>query len=211
MVRTMLRLTGGSGTVALLLLCTGPIGPPLSATQRPSVDQDLTTIEQDQARRLAASAVEQRALVVRRPVVIGRVELLRAKGEDGEPSAERHALVTLYRYEGDLGILAAVNLAKQAVVSLDTVPGLPVPLAQEEFDRARTLALADPEVRRSLGGDADRVVIEPLVLRTSDTSDSLYSRRVVRLLFRIGQDYLSDPIVLVDLTAERVLLEHPRR
>ena len=96
-------------------------------------------------------------------------------------------------------------------MAVDSVPGLPVSLSPEEFQRARDLALADERVRAALEDRGGSVVIEPLVLRPADHADSLYGHRVVRLLFRLDHDYLSDPVVLVDLTDERVLLEAARR
>jgi len=117
--------------------------------------------------------------------------------------------VTHYRYEGDLAILTVVNLSQRAVVSVEARPHLPVGLAQAEFERAKELALADEAVKKALGPNASKVVVEALVIRAIAEKDPYFGRRVVRLLFKLGAGYLSEPIVNVDLTAGRVEILPP--
>lgn len=59
----------------------------------------------------------------------------------------------------------------------------------------------------ALGGRVNEVVVEALVVRTSSRRDPLFGRRVVCLLFRIGRAYEREPVVLVDLTAERLMVD----
>ena len=86
---------------------------------------------------------------------------------------------------------------------------MPASLSDQEFQEARALAFADPRVVQALGAAQERLVVEPLPLGTTLPDDRFYGHRVVRLLFRIGPDYLSRPIVFVDLTDRRVLVEEP--
>ena len=206
-----MRVSRHGLVIAWLFAAAALCGPRAVIAQERAPGEELSEAEREVARQAVVEASRELRLLVRRPLAIGRIELLREKGPGGEDSPERLALVTVYRYEGNLGILATVNLARRVVVAVDSVPGLPVSLSPEEFQRARDLAFAEERVRAALGERGGSVVIEPLVLRASDRTDSLYGHRVVRLLFRLDHDYLSDPIVLVDLTDERVLLETARR
>jgi len=80
-------------------------------------------------------------------------------------------------------------------MSVEARPHLPVGLAQAEFERAKELALSDDAVRKALGSNASNVVVEALVIRAIADKDPYFGRRVVRLLFKLGADYLSEPIV----------------
>jgi Cu2+-containing amine oxidase len=174
-------------------------------------DQELSSGERDLAARLARQGLDQRALVQTGPLVLSRVELLRDKTQEEKGQSNRQALVTHYRYQGDLTIQSAVDLTSQRIISVDTASGVPAPLAEEEFTRARKLALADPAVRRALGDATDRVTVEPLLVRSADPKDPLFHHRLVRLLFRLGQDYLTQPVVMVDLSDGRVQVQTVRR
>jgi hypothetical protein len=83
----------------------------------------------------------------------------------------------------------------------------PVALAGVELNEARALAFANPRVARALEPHRERLLVEPLVVRTSDPADPWFGRRIVRLLFRVGRDYVSDPIVFVDLTRREVIVQ----
>jgi hypothetical protein len=206
-----LAVLAGLSTVAAMLTSLFLAAQDSQAGSERSQDQELTAEERDLAGRLAREAIQQRALVTTGPLYVSRVELLRDKVEEAKPQPARLALVTQYRYQGDLTIHVSVDLTHKLVVNVDTASGVSAPLAQEEFEKARQLALADSRVQAALKDAARRVIVEPLVVRSSDPADSLAGHRVVRLLFRLGQDYLSEPIVLVDLTRSTVLLERSRR
>jgi Cu2+-containing amine oxidase len=139
---------------------------------------------------------------------VTNVDLVRDKADDAE-SEERLAMVTHYRYEGDLAIQTLVNLTEKKVVSLESIPHLPTPLVAQEFSLARELALSRADVKQALEEYRDRLNVEALVVRTASEDDPLFGHRVVRLLFRVGQDYLSTPIVMVDLTEKKVIIQQP--
>jgi hypothetical protein len=200
-------------TIAAILAISAGVGVLIhAAAQDPTpqeqraLEPELTPAERTLAERLASGALRQRALVRGRLYLSG-MELLRDKAEEAKAEPQRQALVIHYRYDGDLTILTSVNLTREAVVAVDTARGIPAPLAEEEFARARELAMADPRVARSLRGDPGRLVVERLLSRSSDPRDPLFGHRLVRLLFRYGPDYVSDPVVTVDLTTGTVLVE----
>lgn len=177
-----------------------------SQAQRTLVGPELTPEEVQVARSVADPAVRA-AFVTRGPLYLVAVERFRDKLAEERDSLARFAVVTHYRYDGDLAIRTVVSLPRRAVVRTDTAAHAPTPLAPEELARARELALADSRVRETLGSHVNDVVVEALVVRTASPRDPLFGRRVVRLLFRVGRDYMRDPVVLVDLTAERVVVE----
>ena len=132
------------------------------------------------------------------------VERLAFKSDAQDPVIVPHYLVTHYGYEGDIGYETIVDLDAGRVVDQTATPHLPVQLSEAEFERAREMTLSDPRVREVLGADLERVVVEPLVIRTRDREDPYFGRRVVRMLFRVGRDYRGDLAVETDLTEGRV-------
>jgi hypothetical protein len=185
----------------------------LPATARSAQDRVADSASDDVPADVAArvrtvaegSAQLRPSLVQPRTVFIG-VDLIRRKSE-GEGERDLPALyrVQHYRYADDTVITSIVDLDGARVAEQTETRNAPVRLSEGELGEARTLALADPHVAAALGGR--EVVVEPLVVRTSDRADPWFGRRIVRLLFRLGADYLSQPIVFVDLTRRRVIIQ----
>jgi hypothetical protein len=187
-----------------------------SAGDGAPVDAELTADEQALARQIADEGLKKSPLY-REPIYVAAVELYRVKTPEDQPAPDRHALVTYdrhalvtyYRYQGDLAILSFVNIRKREVIQVDAVAHLPVPLSKEEFAVARELGLGDARVKATLGVDSGKVEVESLLVRTASERDPLFGRRIVRLQFRVGRNYLTRPIVLVDLTNKSVTIENP--
>jgi hypothetical protein len=119
----------------------------------------------------------------------------------------RRALLIYYRYAGDVGIRVFVDLAQQRVTKLEQLPHFPAPLAPEEVQLARELALNDPRLKKDLGLLRDRLTVEPLLTRIPVRKDPRFGHRLVHLLFRVGPRYLTQQgLVLVDLTTETVII-----
>lgn len=170
---------------------------------------EVTPAEAAAAAELAEKAIVARELRGAGPFYLVATEVVRDKAAEEEGGGQRAILTTHYRYQGDLTIRTRVDLRRSEVVAVDALVGVPAPLAQEELDRARDLAFADPAVRRALGEQLGAVRVEPLVVRTADEEDPFYGRRLVRLLFKTATGYLRQPIVLVDLSGEKVIVEAP--
>jgi Cu2+-containing amine oxidase len=164
----------------------------------------LTDAELQQAASIATGELRNRKLADARTFFV-HAEMLHDKSAPGS----RRALVLHYRYEGDQTITTVVDLTAQRVVDVRTAAHVAAPLSQEEFEQARGMAMADARVAGALGQNRGRVTVEPLVLHATE-GDPLFGHRVVRLLFRVDRDYLSAPIVLVDLTTRQVMIEPPR-
>ena len=136
-------------------------------------------------------------------------ELHRDKAFEASGRTDRLVLVTSYRYEGDLTLLTFINLTRGTVMKIESVKNAPTHLSEAEYLIAREKALAHPQVAAKLAEFAGKVTVEAMVSRSPYNKDPLYGHRVVRLLFKVPQGYVVDPIVFVDLTANQVMVDSP--
>jgi hypothetical protein len=167
---------------------------------------EVSPSEREQAISLAMGTGNFRTLSAEQPMYLVGVELFRDKETEIERGdTGRQMLVTHYAAGTDTAILTRVNLDTDEVVAVDTVPHLPVRLSREEFDIARRMALEDPRVQTALRGRD--VEVEAQLSRSSDEKDPQYRHRVVHLLFKTPDGYLDSPTVIVDLTANEVMVE----
>lgn len=140
-----------------------------------------------------------------RTVFIG-VDLIRRKGDGGRDLAPYYRVLH-YRYADDTAITSLVDLESGRVAEQVEARHAPVRLSEGELGEARALAFGDRRVAAAIGRYMEQVVVEPLLVRTSDPNDPWFGRRVVRLLFRVGANYLSQPIVYVDLSGREVIVQ----
>ena len=171
----------------------------------------LSEEEQRRAVAIAERGTETARFLAAGRNVVADVELVRDKALEEAGRQDRLASVTHYRYAGDLTIQTLVNITDEQVLDVRTAEHRPTPLTVEEVERAKSLAFDDPDVRSALPVPVERIVAEPLLTTAGSPDDPLFGRRVVRLLFKVGRDYLAQPVVLVDLTSERVIVEPPQR
>jgi len=198
---------------ALLLLGVDGLGHQAAAQQRPQPGAIAQTASAEVSAPIAARirAIAEGGAVIARSKARGLtlfvdVERLRIKGDRGEELATDRYITIHYRYADDTALVTIVDLGRNSIVEVREVPHMPTRLTGEELERARDLALRHAGVHEALGELAKQVVVEPLVVRTADERDPWFGHRVVRLLFRVGRDYLSHPIVHVDLTTGEVHL-----
>ncbi len=188
--------------VVISLLAAGD-----EAAQAPA---ELTAAERTAARALAEQALKARDLLR------GKVYLTRIEVFPDSRGAKRHAIVTHYRYDGDLGIRTAIDLDRKEVTAVETIPHLPTSLAPEEVAEADRLARADPVVARALARYAGmgKIEVDAVIVSTVIPDDPRFHHRTVRLAFRRGREYLLyAPFVEVDLTtgtvrADRIATGH---
>ena len=197
-------------TVALLLLvflagCAGRTLRPDPPGRGPALALDpLTAEERTLAAEIARNAPEVRELLGTGRHVLASVETVALKR--GLPQQEpanlgRHAQVLFYRYEGNLGVSALVDLTARRVTEVQEVDGDSVPVTGEELAEAREIALGDATLRRLLGAEAQSYRVEGLRVHAADTADPCWERRCVALLFRRADGaYLAETDVLVNLT-----------
>lgn len=169
----------------------------------------LTEAEKLLAIQLTDQALTSRELRNGSPLYLVETELVREKPEVEGLEGKRLARITHYRYDGDLSIFTLIDLAAGATRQMEVIPHQPVPFSVEEYRAASELVLTDPRVRAILGERVAKVKVEGLALRTADPKDRYFGHRVLRMLFKYDNDYITRPIAMVDLTAQTVIVEDP--
>jgi hypothetical protein len=217
-----MKLFSASAWVLSLLVLTAPAAAqrPLEPAAPPSAaagSDDVPAAIAARVRTMAETSSRLRPMAAAaRPVIaeprtafIG-VDLVRRKGDRGRDLAPYYR-VQHYRYADDTTITSLVDLETGRVAEQVEARHAPVRLGDAELAEARSLALADRRVAAAVGRYMEQLLVEPLLVRTSDPNDPWYARRVVRLLFRVGADYLTEPVVYVDLTGREVIIHEAHR
>jgi hypothetical protein len=185
--------------IALVLLLANPFldgGHPGAQTEL----RDLTAAEMKSVVETANAVLHDRGLWH------GKTYLTRTEvvlDNRSHPPA-RYALLTFYRYEGDVAILATICLDNLTVTRVAEHPHMPTSLAPEEITSAETLAREHPEIKKALARykHLDKIEVDMIAAQIVDPGVPGYQHRVARLFFRDGQrNYLPRvPMVDVDLT-----------
>lgn len=210
----MSYLTSPLCSVLMLITC---ISGEARTQQRPDftemlqvagVAASLTADERTLAVRLAEQALRSNKLLPDKKTLLVLVQTHRNIEAEKKGVFERHALLTYYRYAGDLGILVYVNLIQRGVIRVEQLPHFPAPLAPEELQRARELALNNSRLKKVLEPYRNRLTVEALLTRNPTPEGPRFRHRVVYLLFRVGPRYLTTQgEVFVDLTDETVSIQ----
>lgn len=193
-------------TPAAAQVAREPAAPPSAA----SASDDVPAATAARARAVAEGSPRLRTLIAEPRTVFIGVDLIRRKGDRGGDLAPYYR-VQHYRYADDATITSLVDLESGRVAEQVEARHAPVRLSDGELAEARTLALADRRVAGAIGRYTEQLAVEPLLVRTSDPNDPWFARRVVRLLFRVGTNYLSEPVVYVDLTGREVIIHEAHR
>lgn len=154
-----------------------------------------------------------------------QVEFFALKPADTRDDPERlqmgrHARVLFYRYEGDQGVDAVVDLQRKSVASVSKIEGVAVPLATDEITDAFNLAIKNERVRSLLGprlseyrvaalarGERPETRVEGLRVIATSPRDPCFRRRCIHLLFHDREGYIAGTTVTVNLTAQTVRAE----
>jgi Cu2+-containing amine oxidase len=203
----------------------GPQGAPPPKRQVLPLDP-LTPAERKLAEQIARDDSKARELLGNRSQLVS-IALLFLKPDDEQEAVptkpvaiDRHVEV-LFRREDEAGVRAVVNLSKRALVAVDRITSMELPLTPEDISQAAKLALADAELRNALGEEfksyaaaaespgtrAQQFAITGLRLFSKGEDDPCTKHRCVQLMFRRGRDYLADTTVWVDLTERHVYVE----
>jgi hypothetical protein len=197
--------------------------PSQTVPERRALDP-LNADEQAVAERIARNDGKVKQLLGETGVRVVSVVPVLIKAESPEKTnvAQRQIEVVLFRPQGEVGARVIVNLAQNGVAAVTPLSSDQVPFTNDDLADAFQLALKDPEVLKALGPAAQTFRIRPvapgaatpensvggLPVRSPDPSDPCSKHRCLRLTFRRGNDYLSQPIVTVDLTDKHVYVEH---
>ncbi len=147
--------------------------------------------------------------------------LIKAESPEKTNLAQREIEVVLFRPQGEVGARVIVNLPQHGVVAVTRLASDQVPFTNDDLADAFQMALRDPEVLKALGPSAQTFrprtgppgaalsenTVGGLPVHSTDPKDACSTHRCLRLTFRRGTDYLSEPIVTVDLTAKHVYME----
>jgi hypothetical protein len=184
----------------------------------------LTPEERELATRLAEDNARVKQLRGEGRQRLISVELATVKTGAQNDAGTRHAEVLYYRYVGNQGVLALVDLGQRSVREVVRISGDAVPLAAEEVNEAVALALQNQTLIKLLGTDYQRYQVatrdfragqpnqvEALRVLASSPRDPCYRHRCVSLLFRQGETFLTGTSVIVDLTSQNTRVEQPAR
>jgi hypothetical protein len=172
------------------------------------VSSPLTVEERVLAVRLAEQRLRSDKLLPEKKTFLTLVQTHRNVEAEKSGSFERHALLTYYRYAGDVGIRVYVNLIRRRVIKVEQLPHFPAPFAPEEIQRARELALNHPQLKKVLEPYRERLTVEALLTRSPKVKDPLFGHRLANLLFRVGPRYLTaQGLVIADLTTETLVIQ----
>lgn len=117
----------------------------------------------------------------------------------------RYALVTDYVYDTGRAIRSLVDLVDGTVVSVQSVSGALAGLSSEEGQLAMDLAMDEPWLNELIDRHgAENVRLEPMLIR-----GDAERRRLVQMAVGLPGGYVMEPLVLVDLETQTVLLEAP--
>jgi Cu2+-containing amine oxidase len=135
----------------------------------------------------------------------------------------RFAVVVFFRYEGEVGVRAVVDLTRRTVTEVARLSGDQVPMNADDLAEAWQLARRDEEVRRALGAEAERYevertppkagataaafVVRALRVRGTEEKDPCFRDRCLQLFFSRGNKYLMQPTVIVDLSSQKVYIQ----
>ena len=189
----------------------------------------LTQEERAAAERTAQGDKRVKEMLGEGGVRVISVELLTMKPEkppdEGRPV--RHAEVILFRPGGDVGVRVAVNLEKGAVEDAKKLDSAQVPMNADDLAEAFEVAMKNEELLKALGPEAknyrvqgrtgERTLVQQeygvtgLRVRGTETSDPCFKDRCMQLFFRKGDVFLSQPSVIVNLTARKVSLERTKQ
>jgi hypothetical protein len=194
----------GNGLVLLLVISLTSLGA-REGDPDPDDPAALTAAERKLVVDLAEQALKAKDLLSGK-VYLTRIEVFHDNKDGRSP---RKAIVTHYRYEGDLALLTHIDLGRKKVLYVESLRHFPTPLAPEEREQAIKLARAHPEVQKLLK-QSGSVQLEPLPIDYGMEDDPAHEHRVVDVLFRQDGYYLRAPNVHVDLTTERVYSVAPR-
>lgn len=216
-------------TLALAFICVAGVGNLPAQQEEAAVSSErgaldpLTPEEQAAAERLARNDTKVKQLVGEQGVrLVSATPVILKRGESPEKIDvhQREIEVVLFRPQGEVGARVIVNLRQNAVASAQRLTGSQVPLTSDDLKEAFELALRDAQVQKALGAAAQSFHVETertepaaenavtgLPIRSNDPKDPCSKHRCLQLLFRRGTDFLSEPVVTVDLTAKHVSVE----
>jgi hypothetical protein len=211
----------------VLPMAASPQAASTATPERRALDP-LTPDEQNSAVRIAESDNRVRQLLHAQGIRVVSVLPVVTKPESLQnlDYSTRQAEVVLFQPQGEVGARVLVNLHQNEAVNVQPLRSDQVPMTVDDLNDAFQLGIRDSAVQRALGSAAESFrplsamnqvedskqenLVTGLPLHSTDPKDPCFKHRCMELFFRRGPDYLSEPIVLVDLTAKHVYVERSK-
>ncbi len=190
-----------TATRILCITLCGLAAARAGADDPPTDPSHLPDVERAAVRALVEKELHLRGLLRGRVYLTG-IDV----PPDNYPDSPRRAIVTHYRYDGDLTILTSVDLGRRQVLGVEAVPHMSAALAPEEQAAAVRLARDHADVAAALARYRGlKVEVDAALWVCGDRDAPTFGHRLVRLSYRQGRDYLLyAPRVEVDLTTGKV-------
>src|SRR5439155_24031738 len=128
-----------------MLVCLCCLAWASAAGDVPSA-RELSAAERQAVTELAEKALKEQGLW-KGKILLTNVEVL---PDASAKPPQRFALLTYYRYEGDLGIVVSVNVDAKSVAGVRSEAQFQTSLTAEEIAQAEKMARADPRVQKAL-------------------------------------------------------------
>lgn len=195
----------------LILFCFGcakprPPGPPAT----PLALDPLTESERSGAEKTARADGRVRELIGDAGI-LAHIAWFAPKPAEASAEVVRHAELLFAIPSGEYGVRALVRLgAPMTVVETARIDARNVPMTDGEIQEVWRIAQADPAVRSKLGNRMPEIRPEALRSYSEDPNDPCYRGRCYYLLLRVGNNYLNEPAITVELNSKRVLAERSK-
>jgi Cu2+-containing amine oxidase len=192
-------------TLLGLCLATTVIIPAMAQNAPPSRPSSVLSLEEHaRAVQIAAPQATSRAFQLdpnaARPVDAPDREVVSNVQAVGKTS-DRRAMVTLYRYDGNVAVNRLIDIDSGRVIQDTRLPGGAAPVAPVETEYATMLLRNNEQVRQLLAAVGDDATFLFRLATTTEQGDANFGKRVVRASISTPNGYVGGaPTILVNLT-----------
>ena len=125
----------------------------------------------------------------------------------GGKTTSRRAMVTLYRYNGNVVVNRLIDIDSGRVIQEVRLPNGSAPVADVETEYATTLLRANEQIRQLLATIGNDATFTFRLLPTTDRRNALFGKRVVQAHIRTPNGYVGGiPTILINLTDGSVVV-----
>ena len=125
----------------------------------------------------------------------------------GGKTSSRRAIVTLYRYNGNVVVNRLIDIDSGTVIQEVRLPNGSAPVADVETEYATTLLRANEQIRQLLATIGNDATFSFRLQQTTDRRNALFGKRVVQVQIRTPNGFVGGlPTILVNLTDGAVIV-----
>ncbi len=195
----------------LILTCFGCAKPrPPKPPTIPQALDPLTESERTVAEKVARADGRVRELLVEGGR-LAHIAWFAPKPAEASAAVQRHAELLFAIPSGAYAVRTVVSLGTTAaVVEAVRIDARNLPITDDETQEVWRIAQADQGVQNKLGRRIAEIRPEALRTYSEDPNDPCTRGRCYYLLLRVGNSYLSEPEITVELNSKRVLTERSK-